>query len=195
MAAHCWTAVPASMSAVTNKLFTHSSHYCRVLHQWGMQSGTHSQTTFHTTAVDCECKRYDKNCGVCHQQSYLTHTHSDTHTHTHTYIHTHTHTTHFVLLDLVSQVTGLYSESSPLGTFAIVVSDLPHRPHLHQAVQREATRLYSLGTPTVNQECTNMKVLFLYILKGRPTSFSFLVMWLDLSISSTVPVAAILNSG
>ena len=95
-----------------------------------------------------------------------THTHSDTHTHTHTHTphththtYTHTHTTHFVLLDPVSQVTGLYSESLSLGAFAIVVSDLPHRPHLHQAVQREVTRLYSLGTSTVNQERTNVRAL------------------------------------
>ena len=81
------------------------------------------------------------------------------HIRTHTHTHTHTHTTHFVFMDPVSWVTGLYSESSPLGAFAIVVSDLPHRPHLHQAVQREVTILYSLGTSTVNQECTNMRAL------------------------------------
>ena len=92
VAAHCWTAVPASMSAVTNKLFTHSSHYCRVLHQWGTQSGTHSQTTFHTTAVDCECKRcVRQNCGVCLWQSNAT-PHMYTHTYTHTHVHTHIHT-------------------------------------------------------------------------------------------------------
>ena len=117
-----------------------------------------------------------------------------------------------------------------------------------QLLSREVTRLYSLGTSTVNHVRTNtrslmsslssnvarkaplgarrafliyprmpetlqmpapsnlatsssllnmprMNAVFLYILKGRPTSFNFLVMWLDLSISSTVPVAAILNSG
>ena len=141
MAAHCWTAVPASMSAVTNKLFTHSSHYCQVLHQWGTQSGTHSQTTFHTTAVDCEwtasargthVKTVGSTSDRAMQLHIRTHTHTHIHTRTHTHTHTHTththiHTTHFVLLDPVSYVTGLYSESSPLGAFAIVVSDL-HPP-------------------------------------------------------------------
>ena len=106
MAAHCWTAVPASMSAVTNNLVTHSSHYCLVLHQWGTQSGTHSQTTFHTTAVDCECKRYGRIVGSASDKAmYVTpHTHTHTHTHTqhtpHTHAqHTHTRTPHLVLMD------------------------------------------------------------------------------------------------
>ena len=69
---------------------------------------------------------------------------------------------------------------------------------LHHRCQKHCRCLcchVNMATSSSLLNTPQMKVLFLYILTGRATSFSFLVMWLDLSISSTVPVAAILNSG
>ena len=112
-----------------------------------------------------------KQCNSTYVHKH-THTHTCTYTHTtHTHTHTHTHTTHFVLLDLVSQVTGLYSESSPLGAFAIVVSDLPHRPQSPPSCSEGGHEVVQLGNfhgePRVHQhEGTHEQLTLKHCLKG-----------------------------
>ena len=100
--------------------------------------------------------------GLMERIKAFCHSTHNTHAHTSHTRHTHTHTcTHNSLCSYGSCLLSnrLVRWVLAIGAFAIVVSDLSHRPHLHQAVLREVTRLYSLGTSTVNQERTNMRSL------------------------------------